>query len=195
MPRNNCPSYSKSSSQLVVRQQFNELAKSVAYFFGMHPDTVFNRSRRSGYGGSRKREIVQVRHITLWLAMKVLRTNLSQLARILNWNHSSIIYAIRSVDAMRAYSESLCKRIDELQATWQEERTPPPVVPPDEPVERKVKSSADDDGVTDVAWGDTQGNGQRMTTPRRYFIEQNDRFCKAMREALRAEALEKQTTK
>lgn len=93
---------------------FEMLVDVVSSFYNIEPDRLFTKSR--------KREISDARQMLMYLAKKHTGMPLSAIGRRLARSHSTVIYAIESIEQRLEFDKKLRSEIDKIEAMLKEQQ-------------------------------------------------------------------------
>jgi len=80
----------------------------VANYYGMDTKDCFSTK-------TRKREIIQVRHVAIYLIMTNVKTSTTSLGREFNYDHATIIHAVKKISGYLTWDVELKREIAEMQ--------------------------------------------------------------------------------
>ena len=86
---------------------FEIIANEVSAFYGIEPDALFTKSR--------KREISDARQVVMYLAKKLIEMPLTAIGRRLGRSHSTVIYAISTVEERLDFDKALRADVDQIE--------------------------------------------------------------------------------
>lgn len=87
---------------------FEVITEKVSAFYGVEPDILFTKSR--------KREISDARQMVMYLAKKLLQLPLTTIGQRLGRSHSTVIYAVNSLEERIDFDKSLRKDIEKIES-------------------------------------------------------------------------------
>lgn len=87
---------------------WRRLIAIVAAEYRVDPELIRSRSRI--------REVIPPRQTMMWIGHRVMGRSLNQVGRYLDRDHSTVLHAVREIDAQRATDAGLVARIDRIVA-------------------------------------------------------------------------------